>query len=55
MTSYEVNASAAEASPPTVVIKNSFSEIKVVYTELDAAGSSLGNVETTWKVGKGAR
>lgn len=56
ITSYHVNASGNdEAGPPTVVVGNNFEEIKVRYTEYDDAGSSKGNVETTYKVGKGKK
>lgn len=56
VTSYDVNASGNdEAGPPTVVISNNFEELKVTYTEFDNEGSSRGNVETTWKVEKGAK
>ena len=44
-----------EAGPPTVVVGNNFEEVKVTYTEYDDEGSNKGNVETTWKVEKGAK
>jgi type VI secretion system secreted protein Hcp len=44
----------ADGTPPTVVIANNFEEIKVTYTEYGSEGNSKGNVETTWKVEKGA-
>jgi len=50
--SYMVGGSA-DGTPPTVVIANTFEEIKVTYTEYDREGNSKGNVETTWKVEKG--
>jgi type VI secretion system Hcp family effector len=54
VTSFQSNASGNdEAGPPTVVIGNNFEEIKVTYTEYDDTGSSQGNVETEFKVGKG--
>lgn len=54
VTSFQTNASGNdEAGPPTVVVGNNFEEIKVTYTEYDDAGSSKGNVETSWKVEKG--
>jgi type VI secretion system secreted protein Hcp len=55
ITSYQMNASGNdEAGPPTVTVGNNFEEIKVTYTEYDDAGSSAGNVETEFKVEKGA-
>ena len=55
VTSFQVNASGNdEAGPPTVVVGNNFEEIKVTYTEYDDTGSSAGNVETEYKVEKGA-
>jgi hypothetical protein len=53
ITSYQVNGSADEAGPPTVVVGNNFEEIKVTYTEYDDTGSAQGNVETEFKVEKG--
>ena len=54
VTSFQTNASGNdEAGPPTVVIGNNFEEIKVTYTEYDDAGSSKGNVETSFTVGTG--
>ena len=53
ITSYQVNASGNDESPPTVVIGNNFEEIKVTYTEFDDAGNSQGNVEYEFKVEAG--
>lgn len=51
ISSYQTNASGNdEVGPPIVVVGNSFEAIKVTYTEFDAAGSSLGSVETSYKV-----
>ena len=56
VTSYDVSGSAEDDSPPQVTIGNNFEEIKVTYTEYDdSTGSTKGNVETTWKVGKGEK
>ena len=56
VTSYQLNASGNDASgPPTVVIGNNFEEVKVTYTEFDDEGKSTGNVETSFKVGKGEK
>ena len=53
ITSYQTNASGnKDAGPPTVVLGNNFQEIQVTYTEYDDAGSSKGNVETSYEVGK---
>ena len=55
VTSFQYNASGNdEAGPPTVVVGNNFEEVKVTYTEYDDTGSSAGNVETEFKVEKGA-
>ena len=54
ISSYQMNASGNdEAGPPTVLISNNFKEIKVTYSEFDDEGSNQGNVETSFKVGKG--
>ena len=54
ITSFQKQASGNDdAGPPTVVIGNNFEEIKVTYTEFDESGSSKGNVEAEYKVGKG--
>ncbi len=54
ISSYQMNASGNdEAGPPTVVINNNFKQIKVTYTEFDDEGSNKGNVETSFKIGKG--
>ncbi len=51
VTSYQINASGNdEAGPPTVVIANSFEEIKVTYTEFSDDGSTIGTVETRYKI-----
>lgn len=51
--SYQVKASGNdEAGPPVVEIGNDFKEVKVSYTEFDDTGSSLGNVETEFGVGR---
>ena len=56
VTSYQTNASGNdEAGPPTVVIGNNFEEIKTTYTEYDQEGNNKGNVETSFKVGKGEK
>jgi len=56
VTSYQTNASGNdEAGPPTVVIGNNFEEVKVTYTEYDNTGAKKGNVETQFKVEKGAK
>ena len=55
VTSFNFNASGNdEAGPPTVVVANNFEEVKVTYTEFDETGGSKGNVETEFKVEKGA-
>ena len=55
ITSFKTHASGNDAAgPPTVTIGNNFEEVKVTYTEYDKEGSSKGNVETEFKVEKGA-
>ena len=53
VSSYQVNA--YDESPPTVVVANSFEEIKVTYTEYADDGSSQGNVEVEHNAAKSAR
>jgi type VI secretion system secreted protein Hcp len=55
VTSFDVNASGNDESPPTVTIANNFEEYKVTYTEYDSEGNKGGNAETTWKVEKGEK
>ena len=51
VTSYGTNASGNdEAGPPTVVVANNFEAVKVTYTEYGDDGSSLGSVESSYKV-----
>lgn len=52
VTSYKVGPSAGE-NRPTVEVGLNFEEIKVTYTENDAAGKKKGNVEYSWKVEEG--
>lgn len=53
ITSFQTNASGNdEAGPPTVVVKCSFEEIKVTYTEFDDTGNPKGNIEYNWSVPK---
>jgi len=53
ITSFQKSASTNENGNPTLIIGNNFEEIKVTYTEFDDAGSSKGNTEAEYKVGKG--
>lgn len=55
ITSFQVNASGNDESPPTVTLANNFEEYKVTYTEYDSEGNKKGNAETTWKVEKGEK
>jgi type VI secretion system secreted protein Hcp len=50
VTSYNVSGSGQAEEPPTEQFSLNFEEIKVTYTECDAAGKKKGNVEYTWKV-----
>ncbi len=47
VTSFDVNASGNDESPPTVVIGNNFEEIKVTYTEFDDKGNPIGTTSFT--------
>ena len=55
ITSFDVNASGNDESPPMVTIANNFEKYKVTYTEYDSEGNKGGNAETTWKVEKGKK
>ena len=47
VTSFDVNASGNDESPPTVVVGNNFEEIKVTYTEFDDKGNRIDTTEFT--------
>ena len=51
LTSYQVGGSADAV--PSEQLSLNFEEIKVTYTEYDAAGRKKGNVEYSWKVEEG--
>ncbi|MDH3192417.1 MAG: type VI secretion system tube protein Hcp [Nitrosopumilus sp.] len=55
VTSFDVNASGNDESPPSVTIANNFEEYKVTYTEYDDEGGNQGNTETKFPVGKRGR
>jgi len=56
VTSYQTNASGDDvAGLPTVVVGNNFEEIKVTYTEFDDTGNETDEVETAYRVKRGAR
>ena len=55
ISSFQTSASGGAGDRPTVVVGNNFEEIKVTYTEYGDDGKKGGNVETTWKVGKGEK
>jgi len=50
VTSYTVSGAGQAEAVPTEVFSLNFGEIKVTYTECDAAGTTKGNVQYTWKV-----
>lgn len=52
VTSYVINQIGGGGAP-TVAVGNTFEKIEVTYTEYDDTGSSKGNVEYEWSVGKG--
>ena len=47
--SFQTNAEGSDEMAPVVILANNSEELKVVYTEYDQTGSSLGNVETRYK------
>lgn len=51
---YHIGASAMSDTVPTEEMSLNFEEIKVTYTEVDAAGRPTGKVEYSWKVEEGA-
>jgi len=53
VTSYDISGSGQAEEVPMETFSLNFEEIKVTYTECDAAGKSKGNVEYTWKVEEG--
>jgi type VI secretion system secreted protein Hcp len=53
VTSYDISGSGQSEEVPMETLSLNFEEIKVTYTETDAAGKSKGNVEYTWKVEEG--
>lgn len=50
VTSYTISGAGQSEQVPTEQFSLNFEEIKVTYTECDAAGKKKGNVEYTWKV-----
>jgi len=50
VTSYNIGGSGQAEEVPTEEMSLNFEEIKVTYTECDAAGKKKGNVEYSWKV-----
>jgi type VI secretion system secreted protein Hcp len=44
-----------DGAPPMEDLTLNFEEIKVTYTECDAAGKKKGNAEYTWKVEEGTK
>lgn len=55
VTSYTVGGSGQSEEVPMENFSLNFEEIKVTYTENDAAGKKKGNVEYTWKVEEGQK
>ena len=48
ITSYGISGSGQNEEVPTEEVTLSFEQIKMTYTEFDAAGKAKGNVEYTW-------
>ena len=55
VTSYHVGGSGQSDDVPVEDLALNFEEIKVTYTENDAAGKKKGNVEYSWKVEEGKK
>jgi type VI secretion system secreted protein Hcp len=55
ITSYHVGGSGQSDDVPVEDVALNFEEIKVTYTENDAAGKKKGNVEYSWKVEEGKK
>jgi type VI secretion system secreted protein Hcp len=53
VTSYNVSGSGQAEDVPSEEISMNPEEVKVTYTECDAAGKKKGNVEYSWKVEEG--
>lgn len=50
--SFQTNAEGSDEVAPAVIVANNFEELKVTYTEYNASGSSLGDVESKYKLKK---
>ncbi len=50
VSNYNIGGSGQSEDVPTEQMSLNFEEIKVTYTENDAAGKKKGNVEYSWKV-----
>jgi type VI secretion system secreted protein Hcp len=55
VTSYNIGGSGQSEDVPTENVSLNFEEIKVTYTENDAAGKKKGNIEYSWKVEEGKK
>lgn len=56
VTNYRINGSADGSTRPTETFSLNYEEIKVTYTEQDAAtGAPKGKVEYSWKIEEGTR
>lgn len=55
VSNYNIGGSGQSEDVPTEQMSLNFEEIKVTYTENDAAGKKKGNVEYTWKVEEAAK
>ena len=53
--SYDISGSSQSEEVPVENMSLNFEEIKVTYTETDAAGKKKGNVEYSWKVEEGKK
>jgi type VI secretion system Hcp family effector len=55
VTAYTIGGAGQSEQVPTEQFSLNFEEIKVTYTENDAAGKKKGQVEYTWKVEEGEK
>ncbi len=55
VSSYNFSGNGQSEQVPTEELSLNFEEIKVTYTECDAAGKKKGNIEYGWKVEEGSK
>lgn len=55
VTNYDVSGATQDGAVPTESFALNYEEIRWVYDKMDKAGSSVGKVESTWKVEEGTK